>query len=84
MRPSEMSRSDIRALRNAVLDDGRISEIFRIGRHLNGRGVSNQGGIVGRAPTPTATDHRPAPKIPLNSRYRAGPTVSRIQAAVDL
>ena len=83
MRPSEMSRSDIQALRGAVLDDGRMSEIFRIGRHLNGRGVSNQGGIVGRVPTPTTTDHRPAATTPPNSRCRAA-YASRIQAAVDL
>ena len=80
MRPSEMSRSDIQALRGAVLDDGRMSEIFQIGRHLNGRGVSNQCDIVS---TPATTNHRPAAMIPPNSRCRAAAYASSIQTAVD-
>lgn len=43
MRPSEMSRRDIQALRGAVLKAGRISEILQTGRHSNCRVVSNQG-----------------------------------------
>lgn len=72
MRPSEMSRSDIQALRGAVLDDGRILETLQTGRHLNGRGVSNQCDIVS---TPATTNHRPAAMIPPNSRcWASSPT----------
>lgn len=54
MRPSEVNRSDIQALRDAGLDDGRILEVVQIvgyfsyvNRHLNGLGVSTEGDIVG-------------------------------------
>lgn len=54
MRPSEMHRSDVQALRDAGLDDGKILEVVQIvgyfnyvNRHLNGLGVSTQGDIVG-------------------------------------
>ena len=54
MRPSEMNQSDVQALRDKGLDDGRILEIVQIvgyfsyaNRHLNGLGVSTEGDVVG-------------------------------------
>ena len=54
MRPSEMNQSDVQALRDEGLDDGRILEIVQIvgyfsyvNRHLNGLGVSTEGDVVG-------------------------------------